>query len=263
MPPATTTPGAAQTQAGGGSCLVIAPPTGFLAPCYNAYIVKSDASGNTVFATYLGGASNSNGEAIAVDASGNIYVAGTTGSSFPTTANAAIQTVSSNATFAAKLSADGSKFLYVTFLPTSMAAVNGIAVDAQGNAYIAGATSTAYNPAQGVSMHACVVKLSADGSTVVYTNVLAGSNQDSAGSVAADAAGNAYVTGLTGSPVFPVSARAVQAQLAAVQNAFVTKLDPVGNIAFSTYLGGSGKDNGEAVKVDPAATFMWRGRALR
>jgi hypothetical protein len=134
MPPATTTPGAAQTQPGGGSCLVLVPIVGFLAPCYNAYVVKSDASGNTVFATYLGGASNSNGEVIAVDASGNIYVAGATGSSFPTTPNAAIPTSGApltngyaNATFAAKLSADGSKFLYVTFLPASMAAVNGIA----------------------------------------------------------------------------------------------------------------------------------------
>ena len=246
MPPATTTPGAAQTQPGGGTCSLIVPPAGYPAPCYQAYIAKSDGSGNTVFATYLGGASNSNGEAIAVDTLGNIYVAGTTGSSFPTTAHAAIPASSSNATFAAKLSADGSKFLYVTFLPANMAAVNSIAVDAQGNAYIAGATSTDY----GIAMHASVVKLSADGSTVVYTKVLAGSDQDSASSVAADAAGNAYVTGLTSSPDFPVTAGVVQAQLAGVQNAFVTKLDPSGNIAFSTYLGGSGKDSGAAVEVD-------------
>jgi hypothetical protein len=250
MPPATTTPGAAQTQPGGGTCLLIIPPGGLPAPCYQAYIVKSDSSGNTVFATYLGGASNSNGEVIAVDASGNVYVAGTTGSSFPTTANAAIPTSSSNGTFAAKLSADGSKFLYVTFLPASMAEVNSIAVDALGNAYIAGATSTQYDPAQGVAMHACIVKLSADGSAVVYTKILAGSDQDSASSVAADAAGNAYVTGLTSSPDFPVTAGVVQAQLAGLRNAFVTKLDPVGNIAFSTYLGGSGKDSGAAVQVD-------------
>jgi hypothetical protein len=99
-------------------------------------------------------------------------------------------------------------------------------------------------------MHACIVKLSADGSAVVYTKILAGSDQDSASSVAADAAGNAYVTGLTSSPDFPVTAGVVQAQLAGLRNAFVTKLDPVGNIAFSTYLGGSGKDSGAAVQVD-------------
>jgi uncharacterized protein (TIGR03437 family) len=217
--------------------------------------VKSDTSGNTVFATYLGGASNSDGEAIAVDASGSIFVAGNTGSSFPATANAAIRTSGSNATFAAKLSADGSKFLYVTFLPASMAMVSAIAVDAQGNAYVAGATSTA----QGVAMHGCVVKLSADGSTVLYTKVLAGSDHDSASSVAADAAGNAYVTGLTGSPDFPVTAGVVQTQLAGVQNAFVTKLDPAGNIAFSTYLGGSGKDSGAAVQVDGSGNIYVAG----
>jgi hypothetical protein len=92
-----------------------------------------------VFATCLGGASDSAGQAIAVDTAGNVYIAGTTGSSFPTTANAAIPANSAGGTFAAKLSADGSKFLYSTFLPAAMATVNAIAVDAQGNAYIAGA----------------------------------------------------------------------------------------------------------------------------
>ena len=261
MPPATVTPGAAQTQPGGGSCLVIAPPSGYPAPCYNAYIVKSDASGNTVFATYLGGASNSNGAAIAVDAAGSIYVAGTTGSSFPTTSNAAIQTVTHNATFAAKLSADGNKFLYVTFLPDSMMAVNGIAVDAQGNAYIAGATSAGYDPTHGVSMHASVVKLSADGSTVLYQKVLAGSDQDSATSVAADAAGNVYLTGLTSSPDFPVTAGVLQPQLAGRQNAFVTKLDPTGKVGFSTYLGGSAKDGGAAIQVDDSGNIYVAGPA--
>ena len=115
MPPATTTPGAAQTQPGGGTCFLIVPPAGYPAPCYNAYIVKSDASGNTVFATYLGGASNSDGEVIAVDASGSIYVAGATGGSFPTTPNAAVPTSGApltngyaNATFAAKNAANAS-----------------------------------------------------------------------------------------------------------------------------------------------------------
>jgi len=265
MPPATITPGAAQTQAGGGpdSCYIVTPPGGSPAPCYNAYITKSDSSGNTVFATWLGGASDSNGQAIAVDTAGNIYVAGTTGSSFPTTANAPVQTDpappaaygDANAAFAAKLSPDGSKFLYVTFLPASMATVNGIAVDAQGNLYVAGATSTTNPP----PMHPAVVKLSADGSTVVYSRVFAGSSRDSANSVAVDTAGNAYVTGLTSSPDFPVTAGAIQSQLAGVQNAFVTKLDLAGNIAFSTYLGGSGKDSGGAVQVDGSGNIYVAG----
>ena len=108
---ALTTAGAAQTQPGGGTCYVISPPGAFPAPCYNAYIAKTDPSGNTVFATYLGGASNSGGQAIAVDAAGNIYIAGRSGSSFPTTANAAIPASSATAAFAAKLSADGTRFL--------------------------------------------------------------------------------------------------------------------------------------------------------
>ena len=250
IPPAMTTSGAAQTQPGGGTCYITIPFSSYPSPCYNAYIAKSDPSGSTVFATYLGGASNSNGQAIAVDGAGNVYVAGTTGNSFPTTAHAAIPTSGGNATFAAKLGADGSKFLYSTFLPAALATVNAIAVDAQGNAYIVGATSTEYIPADGIGMHACVIKLSADGSTVVYTAVLSGSNQESAVAVSADASGFAYVTGFTNSPDFPATAGAVQPQLAGVRNAFVTKLDPSGSISYSTFLGGSGKDGGAAVQAD-------------
>jgi uncharacterized protein (TIGR03437 family) len=178
---------------------------------------------------------------VAVDAEANIYVTGFTGGSFPTTANAAIPSSTTSTTFAAKLSADGSKFLYATYLPDTVASVFGIAVDALGNAYIAGSTT---------AKHACLIKLSADGSGFLYTTVLAGSNQETAWAVATDAAGDAFVTGNTSSPDFPVSAGVVQAQLAGVQNAFLAKLDPSGNVIFSTYLGGSGSDVGNAVQVD-------------
>jgi uncharacterized protein (TIGR03437 family) len=253
LPPAPTTQGAAQPQPGGGTCYLTTPPSASPAPCYSAYIAKADSVGNMVFATYLGGASSSGASAAAVDSSGNIYVAGTAGSPFPTTANAAIPTIptSTTASFAAKLSADGSKFLYVTYLPACMASPSAIAVDPQGSAYIAGVTSTTNDPANGAFQHACVVKLSADGSAVVYTKILAGSNHDSpAASLSTDASGDAYVTGSTASPDFPVSAGALQSKLSGVQNAFLTKLDPSGEIIFSTYLGGSGEDSANTLRVD-------------
>jgi uncharacterized protein (TIGR03437 family) len=232
------TTGAAQTQYGGGFCG--ASPAGAI-PCTDAVIAKVDATGRPVYSTYLGGPTNDAGNAVAADAAGNVYVAGSTGGSFPTTANAAIPTSATSTTFAAKLSADGSKFIYSTYLPDTITNVYGIAVDAQGNAYIVGVTTT---------NHACAIKLSADGSSVVYTMVLAGSNKDAGAAVAVDAAGDAFVTGGTSSPDFPVSSGVVQSQLAGAQNAFLTKLDPSGNIVFSTYLGGSGTDSGSAIQVD-------------
>ena len=108
-------------------------------------------------------------------------------------------------------------------------------------------------------MHAAVVKVSADGSAIVYAKILAGSGQDSAASVVADASGDALVAGLTSSPDFPVTAAALQTQLAGLQNAFLTRLDPLGNVSFSTYLGGSGKDSAVAVQADAAGNIYLAG----
>src|SRR5580693_1286942 len=184
------TPGAAQTQFGGATEVC-----GFLKfpiPCTDAYIAKVDASGRVVFATYLGGSAIDGGNAVAVDAAGNVYVTGYTNGPFngftpgpfPTTPNAAIPISTSSTAFAAKLSADGSTFIYSTYLPATVASVSGIAVDLQGNAYVVGKTTT---------NHACVIKLSADGSAFVYTTVLGGTNREFAIAVVADAAGNAVV----------------------------------------------------------------------
>jgi uncharacterized protein (TIGR03437 family) len=242
------TPGAAQTTNGGGVC------GGFPSPmaCSDALIVKADSSGNEIFGTLLGGPTADYGLAIAVDAAGNAYAVGSTGGSFPTTANAAIQASATSTTWAAKISADGSTFLYVTYLPDVIKNVYGVAVDMQGNAYVAGATA---------SSHACVVKISADGSAFLYTSILAGSNQQFAAAVVADSTGNAYVTGSTASPDFPVTPGAVQTSLAGPKNAFLTKLDPSGNIVFSTFLGGSGMDQGSALQVDAAGSAYVAGSA--
>jgi hypothetical protein len=97
------TPGAAQTQPGGGMCPIYG-PFPLSEPCPDVYIAKVDPSGNTVFATLLGGLQADNGVALAVDSSGNVYVTGTTGGSFPTTPGAAIPS-SAGGSFVAKRNA--------------------------------------------------------------------------------------------------------------------------------------------------------------
>ena len=246
------TAGAAQTQTGGGTCYAVVPLAGATEsfPCADAYIAKADASGNLIFGTLLGGPTDDYGTALAVDAAGNVYVAGGTGGSFPTTANAAIPTSTTSYTFAAELSADGSRFLYATYLPDTVQSVAAIAVDGQGNAYVAGQTA---------SGHACIVKLKPDGSAFLYNVRLAGSNREGASALVVDSTGNLLVAGWTSSPDFPVTAGVVQSQLAGTENLFITKLNPNGGTIFSTYLGGSGSDTPSSIQTDSSGNIYVAG----
>jgi uncharacterized protein (TIGR03437 family) len=144
------------------------------------------------------------------------------------------------------VSADGSKFLYSTYLPESVAASSSIAVDAAGNAYIAGQTS---------SGHASIVKLSADGSTIDYNVTLGGSGADAVTAIAVDSTGNAFVAGQTTSPDFPVTAGAFHEHLNGSQNGFLVRLDASGNVLSSTYFGGGGSDSPSSIAVDSAGNI--------
>jgi hypothetical protein len=206
-----------------------------------AFVAKLIADGSAlVYSTYLGGSYFDYGYGIAVDTAGNAYVTGNTGSPDFPTVNALQPTLGGSGAlnaFVAKLSADGSALVYSTYLGGSGTdSGNGIAVDAAGNAYVAGQTSSSdfptANPLQptlrSVSGYdAFLAELSADGSALIFSTYLGGSGNDYAQhGIAVDAAGNAYVTGATSSPDFP-TANPMQSSLHGVQNAFVAKISPV------------------------------------
>jgi len=241
------TAGAAQTQYGGGTCPIPAFHGGLIpGPCSDASVMKVDASGNEVWDTLLGGPTADAATALAVATNGSVAFTGSTGGQFPTTPGAAIESSTSATVFAAMVSADGSKFVYSTYLPESVGASSSIAVDAVGNAYIAGKTS---------SGHASIVKLSADGSTILYNVALAGSRADAVTAIAVDSEGNAFVAGQTTSPDFPVTAGAFQQHLNGSQNSFLVKLSPSGSVLSSTYFGGSGSDNPSSIALDSAGNI--------
>jgi hypothetical protein len=217
------------------------------------------------------------GDAIALDASNNAYVTGTTSSTdFPTTPGA-FQTAYGGGdyfgdAFVTKLSADGSALVYSTYLGgSSDDRGSGIAVDALGDAYVTGDTScvpwltcTFITPTPGAFQttyagggDAFVAKLNTVGSALIYFTYLGGSGSD-AGTyseadafVAVDASGNAYVTGRTGSSDFPTTSDAFQIIYGGNGDAFVTKLNAAGSaLLYSTYLGGSSSDEAFAVAID-------------
>ena len=102
----------------------------------------------------------------------------------------------------------------------------------------------------GGSVDAFVAKFSAKGSNLIFCTFLGGSGDDRALGVVVDSSGNVYITGHTASTNFPL-ASALQKTLSGSGDAFVTKLDPTGgNLLYSTYLGGSNVDSGNAIAVD-------------
>jgi hypothetical protein len=178
----------------------------------DSFVTKLNASGSALYSTYLGGSSNDLSEAIAVDTAGNAYITGSTDSSnFPTAVPLQASNGGSYDAFVTKLNASGSTLLYSTYLGGSNDDHGGgIAVDASGNAYIAGPTNSTnfptVNPLQasyGGSTDTFVAKLNAAGSALLYSTYLGGSINDIGNDMAIDVAGNVYITGFTDSSDFP------------------------------------------------------------
>ena len=141
-----------------------------------------------------------------------------------------------------------------------------IAVDAQGNAYLAGETSSTNfagpaAPASAYNGGLCdvfVAKVSASGTNLVYATYLGGNDEDAAFGIALDPAGNVYLAGLTSSTNFPVTANAVSSAIHGAPSfghypydAFVAKLDASGaSLLYASYLGGTNADVASAIAVD-------------
>ena len=218
-----------------------------------------------VYSRLLGGSSDDRGESISVDGSGNAYLTGLTLSTdFPTTAGAFEETFNGGSAdaFVTKLDASGAALVYSTYLGGSgQDWGHGIALDGSGNAYLTGMTDSTDFPTtagafdesfNGGSNDVFVTKLAADGTALLYSSYLGGDGDDQGYVIAVDGAGNAHLTGLTGSTTdFPTTAGAFDETYNGGYDAFVTKLNASGAaLVYSTYLGGSGFDFGYGIAVD-------------
>lgn len=214
------------------------------------------------YSTYLGGLSEDDGLGIAFDSSGDAYVTGETESTnFPTLGGVPPNTNAGGFdVFVTKLAADGLSLVYSTYVGgTGSDSGNAIAVDASGDAFVAGGTSSSDFPVTteafqktfgGGGLDAFVFELNPGGTALTYSTYVGGTGGDVANSLALDSSGNAYIVGSTGSADFP-TLNPIQKQLNGTTNGFVTKLNPSGSaLVYSTWLGGGTGDFASAVALD-------------
>lgn len=224
------------------------------------------------FSTFLGGSTGASTNGVAVDAAGNIYVAGTGGADFPTTPGVyqpAPKDLGDVVIF--KLSPDGSHLIYSTHLGGSVGeGPTGIAVDATGNAYVTGVTASPDFPTVNqigplpLRDNAFVSKLSPDGSSLLYSTLIGGNLEGSAKGIAVDATGEAVIAGRTYSTDYPTTPGVIEpAQpVNGNESGFVTKISSDGkSFVFSTYLGANSGAEGLGVASDSVGDVYVTGYA--
>lgn len=223
------------------------------------------------YSSYLGGGSDDSGLGIAVDALGDAFVTGTTFSTdFPTTANAfnkgPLTVNTKGAIFVTELNPAGTQLIYSTYLAGSGGdSALGIALDSSSKIYVTGQTFSIDFPTTSNALKAGPLVTNVSGtsfiskldpalsgtSSLVYSSYLGGPNGDLGYAIAADAGGNAYITGMTkstagsGTTAFPTTSGAFQSALSSTSgNAFLSRIDTTksgsASLIYSTYLGGNG-----------------------
>ena len=250
----------------------------------DAFAVKLALNGSAiVWGTFIAGGDSDSGLGIAVDSTHNVYVVGETfsgnlggalGGVNPLPNGSAINLGkggTSDDGYIVKLNATATAYSLVSYIGgSSNDLTTGVALDGSGNIYISGETISTDLPLTAPIQNKCgtdgtcntggsgpqddafVVAIHSTTSLgYIYETYYGGSGVDDALAIAADTAGNAFVTGSTTSSDFPTHGTPFQGTLAGTQNAFVLELNPTGSAAtYSTYLGGTGTDLGVAIAVD-------------
>ncbi len=228
-----------------------------------------------IYSTYLGGSGGDVGYGIGVDSAGNTYVAGTTGSTdFPTVSPIQASSGGSGDGFVSKLGPGGETLLYSTYVGGSGSdSVAAIAVDTKGDVLATGQTTSSNFPTEpkstsnsttttepfqdsyGGNGDAFVFEIPSAGNVLTYSSYLGGSGADFGQGIAVNSAGDAYVTGSTQSPDFPIPTGTTpyQPTLSGSSDVFVTEVNFSGTaLLYSTYLGGTQADTGQSIQIDGA-----------
>lgn len=209
----------------------------------DVFISKINATGSAfIYSTYLGGHATDEGNSIAVDAAGNAYITGKTHApDFPLVKPLREELGQGGDAFVSIIKSDGSELLFSSLLGGSSGDVgSSIALDGAGNIYVTGVTDSPDFPTKnaqqsviGGKNDAFITMLKGDGSSIIYSTFLGGSDEENdqgshypRGRIAVDSDGNAYVTGTTRSANFP-TVNPLQPSLKGYTVAFVAKIDAI------------------------------------
>jgi hypothetical protein len=260
----------------------------------DAFAVKLPLSGSLppTWATYVGGSDSDSGLGIAVDSSHNVYVVGETFSTnlggvvggvnpLPSGGNVNLGLgTGSDDGYIVKLNSTATAYSLVSYIGGSNGDLaTGVALDVNGNIYVSGETiSTDLPVTAGVVQNKCgtdgtcnntagplddafAVSIKANLSGYNYVTYYGGSLSDDAFAIAADATGNAFLTGTTRSTDFRTAGTPIQSALAGTQNSFVLELNSTGTAAtYGSYFGGNGTDTGLAIAVDASDNVYLTGQ---
>jgi hypothetical protein len=227
---------------------------------YDAFAAKVDPGGHLIWNTFLGGPGTSSGFdygfALALDRSGNIYLAGLSGATW----GSPVRAYSGDAdAVVAKLDSSGN-FIWNTFLGGAAEDIaSGLAVDGNGNVYVTGESHStwglpvrAFTPSSNLNADAFVAKLDSSGN-LIWNTFLGGNNTDQGEALAVDGKGNVCVAGFSyaawGSPVRAYSDG---------NGAFVANLDSSGSLIWNTFLGGGAV----ALAVDAGGNIYVAGSSM-
>jgi uncharacterized repeat protein (TIGR02543 family) len=227
---------------------------------WDIFIAKVNASGNAlIYSTYLGGSDNDSGSGVAVDSAGAAYVTGSTLSTdFPTHNPIQGNHGGNYDAVIAKINSSGNALIYATYLGGSdRDIVNDITVDSEGAVCVTGSTRSTDFPTQnpiqgnhGGNYDAVIAKINSSGNALIYSTYLGGLLSDIGESISVDSSDAVYVTGFTESANFPTK-NPNQGSHGGGNDVFISKINSLGStLIYSTFLGGWGLDNGNAIAVD-------------
>lgn len=231
----------------------------------DAFVLKLNSAGNDlVYSTYLGGNGVDIGAALAVDGGGAAYVGGITSSDNLPTAGTPYQATRRGnfEAWLAKLSPAGNELVFSTYLGGGGDdEINGIAIDAAGQAVVAGSTGSGDFPVTGGSApqtgygggfrDAFLARFSGNGQQLLYSTYWGGNNDDRALDLVLDPDGHAMIAGYTLSENFPVvSPYQATKVTSSPADAFVARISFAGGALYSTFVGGEDDENARAVAVD-------------